>query len=406
MAQFKYKAKASDGALQEGVIDAGTLDLAVASLQRRNLLILSIEPAEEKKGFVNELNVFLGYFSGIKQQDIVILSRQLSTLFEAKVPIVESFKVIITETQSAALRKHLTEILDDIQGGLSLSGAMVKHPEAFSKFYVAMIKSGEESGKLEEIFIFLAEYLERTFELARKARNALIYPAFVLGAFVVVMILMLIFVIPNISTILTESGQELPFYTKIVIGMSNILRQFGIFIMFAVVVAGGVLYQYARKAGGALYFSRVQISMPILGNLYRKLYLARIADNLHTLLSGGITVVRALTITSEVVGNEVYSKILLDATESVKGGSMISEAFGKYRDIPPLFSQMIRIGEETGKLDFILKSVAGFYRRDVDNLVDNLVSLIEPIMILVLGLGVGLLVASVLIPIYNLAGAF
>ena len=299
-----------------------------------------------------------------------------------------------------------TDCVDDIQGGLSLSGAMAKHPEAFSKFYVAMVKSGEESGKLEEIFIFLADYLERNFELARKARNALIYPAFVLGAFVVVMVLMLIFVIPKISSILTESGQALPFYTRVVIGMSDALRQFGVFIALGVGVAIAVLMQYARKAGGALYFARVQISVPILGGLYRKLYLARIADNLHTLLSGGITVVRALTITAEVVDNEVYKQILLDATEGVKGGSMISDAFSKYHDIPPLFSQMIRIGEETGKLDFILKSVSGFYRRDVDNLVDNLVTLIEPIMILLLGLGVGLLVASVLIPIYNMAGTF
>ena len=406
MAQFIYKAKTSDGAPQEGTIDAGTIDLAIAALQRRNFLILSIEPVKEDKGFLGQFQTLLSIFNRVKQQDIVVLSRQLSTLFEAKVPIVESFKVIITETQSPALKKHLSEILDDIQGGLSLSGAMAKHPEAFSKFYVAMVKSGEESGKLEEIFIFLADYLERNFELARKARNALIYPAFVLGAFVVVMVLMLIFVIPKISSILTESGQALPFYTRVVIGMSDALRQFGVFIALGVGVAIAVLVQYARKAGGALYFARVQISVPILGGLYRKLYLARIADNLHTLLSGGITVVRALTITAEVVDNEVYKQILLDATEGVKGGSMISDAFSKYHDIPPLFSQMIRIGEETGKLDFILKSVSGFYRRDVDNLVDNLVTLIEPIMILLLGLGVGLLVASVLIPIYNMAGTF
>ncbi len=406
MAQFKYKAKANDGSTQEGVIDAGTVDLAVASLQRRNWLILSIEPAEGKKGFMGTLSSSLAIFQGVKQQDIVVLSRQLSTLFEAKVPIVESFKVIISETQNLVLRRHLSEISDDIQGGLSLSGAMAKHPEAFSKFYVAMVKSGEESGKLEEIFIFLADYLERNFELARKARNALIYPAFVLGAFVVVMVLMLVFVIPRVSTILTDAGQELPIYTKVVLAMSDILRQFGVFILLALAVTIGVLVQYARKAGGMLYFSRIQISFPLIGNLYRKIYLARMADNLHTLLSGGITVVRALTITSEVVGNEVYRQILLDATESVKGGSMISDAFAKYDDMPPLFSQMLRIGEETGKLDYILKSIAGFYRRDVDNLVDNLVSLIEPILILALGLGVGLLVASVLIPIYNLAGAF
>lgn len=406
MAQFKYKAKSNDGSSQEGVIDAGNVDLAVGALQRRGLLILSIEPIIAQKGFGAEFISRLNLIQGVKQQDIVVLSRQLSTLFEAKVPIVEAFKVLINETENQMLKRHLSEVLDDIQGGLSLSGALSKHEGVFSKFYVAMVKSGEESGKLEEIFTFLAEYLERNYELARKARNALIYPAFVLGAFVVVMGLMLVFVIPKISAILTESGQELPIYTKVVIGASDLLRNYGIFLLFGFIVAVGVIFQYARKAGGTIYFARAQITVPIIGKLFRKIYLARMADNLHTLLSGGITVVRALSITSEVVGNEIYRQILIDATESVKGGSMISDAFGKYSDIPPLFSNMIRIGEETGKLDYILKSISGFYRRDVDNLVDNLVSLIEPIMILVLGLGVGLLVASVLIPIYNLAGAF
>ena len=403
MAQFQYKAKGPDGSAQEGIIDAGSIDLAVSSLQRRNFLIVSIEPVKEKgEGVLS----FLNYLQRVRQQDVVVLSRQLATLFEAKVPIVESFKVIISETENPSLKKHLAGVLDDIQGGLSLSGAMTKHPEAFSRFYVAMVKSGEESGKLEEVFTFLADYLERNFELTRKARNALIYPAFVLGAFVTVMVLMLVFVIPNVATILTETKQELPIYTKIVLAASDIVRQFGVFILLALGVGGAVIFQYARRSGGALYFARIQLSVPILGNLYRTLYLSRIADNLHTLLSGGITVVRALTITAEVVDNEVYRTILLETTEDVKGGSTISDSFARYSDIPALFSQMLRIGEETGKLDYILKSVSGFYRRDVDNLVDNLVSLIEPILILVLGLGVGLLVASVLIPIYNLAGAF
>jgi|SRR3989344_628569 len=401
--QFQYKARSPEGESQTGMVDAASLDLAVGSLQKRNLLVLSIEPTEGAVGG--------GFLSGffefgrVPVKDVVVLTRQLSTLFEAKVPVVETFKILIGETENRTLKRHVSELLDDIQGGLPISQAMARHPEIFSRFYVAMMRSGEESGKLEDIFKFLADYLERSYELGRKARNALIYPAFVLSAFLIVMTLMLVFVIPALSAILLESGQDIPFYTRIIIAFSNFLRNFGIVFLLLLAVAGVVLVRYARTGSGRVYFSRALLSIPIFGGLYKKIYLARIADNLHTLLSGGITVVRALEITSEVVENEVYRRILLDSMEAVKAGSMISETFSKYEDIPPLLSQMIRIGEETGKLDYILKSVAGFYRRDVDNFIDNLVSLIEPILILVLGLGVGILVAAVLIPIYNISSA-
>lgn len=403
--QFRYKARSSEGEIKEGVVDAASLDLAVGSLQKRNLLVISIEPSEAKGGF-DKVTAWLGFLGRVSDQDIVILTRQLSTLFEAKVPIVESFKILISETENKFLKRRLTDLLDDIQGGAALSQAMGRHPQVFSRFYVAMMRSGEESGKLEEIFRFLADYLERNFELARKARNALIYPAFVLSAFVIVMALMLVFVIPNLSIILTESGQELPIYTKIVIGFSDLVRNFGIALLLLLLVLAAVLGRYQRTVSGKLYFARLLISLPIIGGLYKKIYLSRIADNLHTLLSGGITVVRALEITSEVVGNEVYRKILLESLDTVKSGTMISEAFSRHSDIPSLLSQMVRIGEETGKLDYILKSIAGFYRRDVDNFIDNLVSLIEPILIVALGLGVGILVAAVLLPIYNISTAF
>lgn len=399
--QFKYAARTQDGKQSQGTVDAPSLDLAVSSLQRKNLIITFIEPAGEKKSILG-----ISLFESVKMQDVVVLSRQLSTLFESKVPIVNSFKVIIGETENKFLQKNLSEVLDDIRGGTALWQALSKHPKVFSKFYVSMVKSGEESGKLEEIFKFLADYLERTFELQRKARNALIYPAFVLSAFVAVMALMLVFVIPKLSTILTETGQAIPFYTQVVISMSQFIRSFGLVLLVFLAILAALFYRYARTESGRIYFARLLIATPIIGALYKKIYLSRIADNLSTLLSGGITAVRALEISSEVVGNEIYRRILLDALESVKGGSMISDSLAKYSDIPSIFYQMIRIGEETGRLDFILNNLAGFYRRDVNNLVDNLVSLIEPILILLLGLGVGGLVASVLIPIYNISTAF
>lgn len=404
--QYKYIARTQEGKEVQGTLDAASLDLAVGSLQRKNLIITFIKPSEEKSAGLARWLSLLGFFSNVKMQDVVFFSKELATLFEAKVPIVSSLNIIISETENRTLRRHLTDVLDDIQGGISLSQALSRHPNVFSRFYVSMVKSGEESGKLEEVFKFLADYLERSFELQRKAINALIYPAFVLSAFVVVMILMLVFVIPKLSTILEETGQNIPIYTQIVIGTSNFLRNFGFILLIFLAILGVFVFRYSRTENGQVYFARLLLFVPIIGNLYKKIYLSRIADNLSTLLSGGITAVRALDITSEVVGNEIYRRIMQDSLESVRGGSMISDSLSKYKDIPSLFSQMIRIGEETGKLDHILKSLAGFYRRDVDNMVDNLVSLIEPILILALGLGVGLLVASVLIPIYNISTAF
>ena len=340
------------------------------------------------------------------QKDIVILSRQLSTLFEAKVPVVESLRVIISEMENQFLRYEIISLLDDIQGGAAMSQAMARHPKVFSTFYVNMVRSGEESGKLDETFTYLADYLERSYELTMKARNALIYPAFVLFTFIVVMILMFVIILPQLIPILEEVGGELPIYTRILIGLSTFAQNFGLLLLLLFAVVCLFLWRYYQTEAGRLMAHRFQISVPFIGTLYRKLYMARLADNLQTLLSGGIPVVRALEITAEIIGNQVYRLAVLESIESVKGGSSISASLAQHPDIPPLLSQMVRIGEETGRLDNILKNVARFYQKEVDSMVENLVDLIEPVMILVLGGGVGLLVAAILLPIYSITAQF
>lgn len=400
---FTYQARTPEGTARAGTIEAPTLDVAVQSLQRQNLIIVSIEAAAPK---LKWYEISLGSFQRIKQRDVMLLARQLSTLFEAKVPVVQTFRTLIGESEGGPIRKHLVEVLDDVQGGMSMSQAMAKHPKMFSPFFVSMVRSGEESGKLDEVFIYLADYLERSFLLISKARNALIYPTFILISFIGVVILMLTLIIPKLSIIIQEAGQELPIYTRLVIGVSNFLINYGIFLLF--ILVGGIVFlaRYVRTPAGIRALSRTQISIPIVGGLFRKLYLARLADNLQTLISGGIPIVRALQITADVVGNEIYRGIVLEAVEAVKGGSTIADAFSKHPEIPSLLTQMMRVGEETGKLDQILKAISRFYAREVDSVVDNLVALIEPIMILLLGMGVALIVTSVLVPIYNLTSAF
>jgi type IV pilus assembly protein PilC len=268
-----------------------------------------------------------------------------------------------------------------------------------------MVRSGEESGKLSETFGYLADYLDRTYEVMSKAQNALIYPAFVVATFVVVMTLMLTLVIPRVSQILIDSGQEIPLYTKIVIGLSQAIVNYGVFILIGLVIGGFLLYRTSGTPQGRLALDSVKLGVPYLGELYEKLYLSRIADNFATMLVSGVPVVEAVDITASVVGSATYEEILKKVSEDVKGGSSISDALGKHKEVPGIMIAMIKVGEETGELGSILSTLAKFYRREVTTAVDTLVDLIEPLMIVFLGLGVGILLAAVLIPIYNLAGS-
>jgi type IV pilus assembly protein PilC len=400
MALFKYKATTPEGEIKEGDLEAASLEIAISALQKRNLIVVSLDPVKKELSFFKK-DIFSS--TRIKKGDVVIFSRQIATLFEAKVPILTSFKLLASETENVSFRKILVEVVGDIEGGAKVSQAMSRHPKAFSEFYVNMVRAGEESGKLEEVFLYLADYLERSYELTSKAVKALIYPAFVISTFIIVMVLMMVVVVPKLTDIIKESGQEAPVYTRAVIMISDILKSYGVFVLLFLVAVVVALWRYSRTKTGSFAISKFQISTPFIGVFYRKLYLSRIADNLQTLITGGVSMIRSLEITADVVGNHVYKSILKETIEAVKGGANISESFSRHEEISPLVTQMIRIGEETGKLDFILKTLARFYKREVDEALETLVTLIEPAMIIVLGVGVGLVLASVLVPIYNIA---
>lgn len=396
---YKYEATTPEGEAKTGTIEAASRDIAISALQARNLIIASIKEIKEGNIFSKSLT----FLNRIKARDVVILSRQLSTLFEAKVPALTSLKLLASETENPALREKMAKLIEDIQGGAPISDAMSRQPEVFSKFFVSMVRSGEESGKLDEVFSYLASYLERNYDLVSKARGALVYPAFVLAAFIGVMILMLTYVIPKLSGILKETGQVLPIYTRAIMGASDFLRAYGIYILILLIVGIIALWFYFRTPAGKAAFSRLQINIPYIGVLYRKLYLSRMMDNFETLLSAGVSAVRTLELTADVIENEVYRQIIVETTGAVKAGASISESFSRYEDMPGLVVQMIKVGEETGKLTFVLKTLTNFYKKEVDNAISTLMSLIEPVLIIVLGLGVGLLVAGVLGPIYNLS---
>ncbi len=397
---FKYKAVDEGGVNKEGEIDAPSRDMAISGLQHRGLVVISIKDEDEKTSIFE-----LSFFDKISTKDVVILSRQIATLFEAQVSALKAFTMLAANAEKKLLGRKLTQIGDDLQAGISISGALARHPEVFSDFYVNMVKVGEETGKLNQVFMHLADYLDRQYSLTSKTRNALIYPVFVVVTFFVVMILMFVVVIPKLSSIILDSGQEIPFYTKIIIGISDLFVNYGFLGVIFLVFLGVWLWRLSVTDKGKIYLDNARLSIPAVGNLYKKLYLSRIADNMDTMLSSGVPILRVIEITSKVVGSRVYKNLLEEVSDNVKAGLSISAAFEKHPvEIPGIMVQMIKVGEETGSLGSILKTLAEFYKREVDGAIDTLVGLIEPVMIVVLGLGVGVLLVSVLVPIYNLAG--
>ncbi len=401
--EYSYEALDQNGKPIAGKVSAATEDAAIESLQRRGFVITSVSSGGQKGVMASLNNITL--FAGASSREVVLLSRQIATLFEAQVSALRIFKLLAEQADKPYMRGVLSEISDDLGNGSSISKALGKHPKVFTDFYVNMVRSGEESGKLDETFLYLADYIDRSYELTSKARNALIYPGFILLTFCSVMVLMLTVVIPKIGQIIADSGQELPFVTKVVLGISHFFTDYGIFLLVAIIVGGFFIYRFGQTPTGRVAISRFELSLPVVGKLYQKLFLSRIADNMHVMLTSGISAVRALEITGSVVGNSVYQEILHEATEGVKAGSPMSQIFAKHpSDVPAIMVQMLQIGEETGEVGNILDRLAKFYNREVNAAVDTLVSLIEPVLIISLALGIGFLLAAVLLPIYNTAG--
>jgi type IV pilus assembly protein PilC len=398
---FNYTAIDKTGHETAGSIDALNEDTAINSLQRQGLVIASISSAEKGGFFKRDL----AFFDRVSNREIVILSRQIATLFESQVSALRVFKLLGAESENKLLRRALSKVVDDLQAGNTISISLGKHSKIFTPFYVNMVKAGEESGKLDETFSYLADYLDRSYEVTSKAKNALIYPAFVIFTFITVMVLMLTLVIPRISSIFLDSGQELPIYTKIVVAISDFFVSYGVFLAIFIIIGVFFIWKFSKTENGKYSISEIKLSIPFLGNLYKKLYLSRISDNLSTMLSSGITTVRAMEITAVIVGDAVYERLLIQTAEDIKAGSPMSESFSKYPEIPNMVVQMMKVGEETGKLGNILNTLAKFYNREVTSAVDTLVTLIEPIMIVALALGVGVLLAAVLMPIYNISSS-
>ncbi len=396
---FKYTALDKNGKKTQGEIDAINKTVAISSLQRRDMIVVTIK-GDDDKSFLRS-----SFFDKVPLREVVIMSRQISTLFTANVSALKAFTLLATNAENKILASQLQQVGDSLQAGSSISDSLAKFPDTFSSFYVNMVKAGEESGKLNETFQYLADYLDRQYALTSKTRSALVYPAFVIVVFISVMLLMFTMVIPSLAQLLIESGEEIPFFTRIIIGVSDFIVGYGIFIFIFFILVGAYIAWFRRNDSGKESLDRLKLKAPLLGDLYKKVYLSRISDNLNTMLSSGISIIRAIEITSEVVDNYIYKKILNETEEAVKSGSSLSGAFQKHKEIPQIMIQMVQVGEETGSLGSILKTLSDFYKREVDEAIDTMIGLIEPIMIVGLAVGVGILMTSILIPIYNIANS-
>ena len=403
MSVFSYTALDAGGNEQKGTIDAVNIDVAIVALQRRGLIISNIE-SEDKPAL--SLRSRIPFFDRVTNSDLVILSRQITTLFEAQVSALRAFRLLAAEARTHTLAEKLSAVADEIQSGSPISTALSRQGGVFSPFYINMVRAGEETGKLDETFAFLADYLDRNYEITQKARNALIYPAFVMTTFIVVMVLMMTLVVPHLASMLNEVGQDIPAYTKIVIGISTFFADYILLILIIFLIGAVFLVRYSRTPVGKVVLSHVRLKIPYLGAVYQKLFLSRIADNLSTMLKSGIQILRGIEITGTVVGDPVYEEILASAAREVKGGLPVSEALRRHPEMPGIVIAMIKIGEETGNMGNILDTMAKFYRREVNNAIDTLVGLIEPFMIVFLAVGVAVLLAAILIPIYNIASGF
>lgn len=399
MAIFDYKAKDKQGNTVVGAVEAPTENVANDVLKEKDLIILSL--SERRKTTLFQAS--LPFLNRVKVRDVVIFARQLAVMISATVPIVQALRILTRQTENVTFKIIISEIADEVDGGAKLSSSLARYPQVFSDFFIHMIRSGETTGKLDETLNYLADQQEKDYDLRSKIRGAMTYPIFILSGIVVIGTIMMIFVIPRLTEIILESGVELPLTTKILIATSSFL-QHQWWLLLIILIGLFVGYRtYSRTEGGRYQIDSLKLRFPIFGSIYRRIYLTRFSQGLATLLQSGIPLTRSLEIVADVIGNRVYRDLTTKTIKEIEDGNPISTIFAQSNQVPAILTQMMNVGEQTGRLDQILSKLADFYSREVENDVKNLVTLIEPLILMLLGLAVGVLVSAILLPIYNVS---
>jgi type II secretory pathway component PulF len=399
--EFIFKAKDQKGEFQEGKVEAISRDSAVALVQKNGLIPISVVLKQEKAGWLKE---FEHIFEGVSQKELVIFFQELAILVDARVPLVPALLSLEEQIENRYLKIIIKEVKGNVEDGMPLSEAMAKHPSVFSPLTISMLKSGEASGHLQKSITYIAANIDKNYQLASKIKGALYYPAFVIAVAGIIGFIVVTVILPKITGVIKEMKIDVPWYTTVIMKTGDFMSQYWWAVLILIFGTIGAFVYYIRTEGGGKEWDRTKLKIPIVGELLRFVYMARFADNLAILLSGGIPIVRAMMIIADVMGNSVYQGIMLRAADEVKSGRAISSVFEKSEEIPPIVTRMVRVGEETGKMSEILTKIAQFYEKESDRMTKNLTSLIEPIMIVLLGIGVAILSVGVLLPIYDIAG--
>jgi len=400
--KFKYQARTKDGELQAGFVDAGNRDGAVQILTSHDLFVLSVVSAESRHWY----DTFTDLLVRVRHKDLVLFARQLATLLDARIPLNTALTTLKQQTKNDTLKEALLQISQDVDSGLSFSQALEHQGAIFPSYYTAMVRASEVTGNLNEAALFLADYTEREGNLQSKATSALIYPGVLLGLFTVVGFILLTVVFPQIEPIFKESNVAIPWYTNVFLGVGSFLELWWPAVVIAVLFAVGAIINYSRSREGKALWDDATIRLPILKKVYIPLLMARFGNAMALLIHGGIPIAQGLEIMSVMMDSAPYEEILKTVTEDVRQGQMLSESLARYPlYFPELVSQMIGVGETTGKTEEMFSRTATTYTREANQVMDNLVDLIQPILLVGMGLLVGLLFASILIPLYSLTAS-
>jgi type IV pilus assembly protein PilC len=400
--KFLYQARTKEGDLKSGTIEASSKEVAFSLLQKLGYYVTYLE--EEKPPiYAKELKIF----QRISLRDLFIFSRQFSLMLNSNVPIVESLTTIAAQTKNPELKEIISDLAEEVEAGSSLSKALMKYPKVFSQFYVAMIKAGEASGKLSQTLNFLANHLEREYNVRGKIRGAMTYPVLVIVVFFVIFGIMIFSILPSFENILKEREVEVPFITKVILSFSKILREK--FFIIALVLGAIIIliFYYLKTEEGKRFFDKISLKIPFFGEISKQSILSRFAQNLSTLTSAGLTLTEALEIVEEIVGNAEYKNAVSKIKEGVKKGETISSITTLYPELfPPLFTQLVLVGEKTGTLSSALSAISNFYQSETEKSIENFLRILEPLLIIILGVLVGGLMLSVLLPLYRIISTY
>lgn len=397
MTVFRYSGRTKTGAPKKGIIDAPNRKVAIEKLRTQGI---NARELQESNSILHK-DIALG--KKVKHQDFVIYCRQYATLIRAGVSVVEATHILGEQTKSKLLKRALRQVEEDIRNGTSFSDAAAKHPKVFPVLFVNMMRAGEATGSIDDTLERLAGTLEKQYKIKKKIQSTMIYPALLSFLTVVVGMFLMVFIVPTFMEAFKDMDLEMPLITVIVVGISDWLIEFWYFVILAFIVIGvGFHFFYKKNKEFHFTVNVFLLRMPIFGQLLQKDVIARMTRTLSTLFSSSVPILQALTIVEKVAGNPVIGKIVLEARDNLEKGGTLSEPLEKSWLFPPLVTQMTSIGEKTGSLEYMLEKIADFYEEEVDRAVDTLKSLVEPLMIIVLAFVVGIIVAAIFLPMFQL----